>query len=83
MRQRSPLLTAYCSAALLALLACNGTSELTQTTGSRPSTDEAPSTGNPPAPSPTTPTTPAPTPTEPDESEQPSEPTPTPDPEPV
>ncbi|MFY2559600.1 right-handed parallel beta-helix repeat-containing protein [Corallococcus terminator] len=78
MRQLSPLLTAYCSAALLALLACNGKSELTQTTGSRPSTDEAPSPGSPSSPSPTTPSTPRPTPTEPDDTEQPSEPSPTP-----
>ncbi|GEN06729.1 Protein of unknown function [Myxococcus fulvus] len=80
MRQRLPLMTACCSVALLALLACNGKSELTQNTGSRPSPDGTPSpgTGNPPAPTtPTTPTNPTPEPSSPDP-EEPSEPTPTP-----
>ncbi|MCP3099717.1 right-handed parallel beta-helix repeat-containing protein [Myxococcus sp. K15C18031901] len=87
MRQRPTLLTTCCSAALLALLACNGKGEFTLTTGAPPVTGESPSTGSPQTPSPSTPNVPespgeAPAPTPTPTPEPTPTPTPTPEPEP-
>ena len=48
MRQRSLLIPALCSAVMLSILGCNGKGELSQDTGADSTSDEAPSTVNPP-----------------------------------
>ncbi|MFP2907887.1 right-handed parallel beta-helix repeat-containing protein [Pyxidicoccus sp. 3LFB2] len=78
MRQRSPLITALCSAVLLSLLGCNSKGELTQDTGAHPTPDEAPSAETPHIPLPNLPGNPD------DETPTPSEdPDPTPGPFPM